>query len=111
MADYNIAAQRIKRIADRAQLKKLRELCEARLSQLPTVKTNSNSARSNGGSMSGFGYSSMKRSKKGNGGGEWVEEVAVSKNGKTYTYFARYRYESPQKPRVYVGMEKKKGKK
>ena len=107
MADYNIAAQRIKRIADRAQLKKLRELCEARLSQLPAVKTKSNSAHNTGGSMSGLGYGGTKRSKKGNGGGQWVEAVAVNKNGKTYTYFARYRYESPQRPRVYVGMEKK----
>ena len=105
MADYNIAAQRIKRIADRAQLQKLRELCNARLAQLP-IKTKS-IAHSNGGSMSGFGYGGTKRSRKGNGGGQWVEEVSVSKNGKTYSYHARYRYESPQRPRVYVGMEKK----
>jgi len=55
--------------------------------------------------MSGFGYGGTKRSKKG-AGGEWVEEINIAKNGKTYTYFARYRYESPQKPRVYVGMAK-----
>ena len=110
MSDYNIAAEHIKRIADRAQLAKLRELCEARLSQLPTEKAKSN-AHNTGGSMSGFGYGGTKRSKKGNGGGQWVEEVAVSKNGKTYNYFARYRYESPQRPRVYIGMEKRKGKK
>jgi hypothetical protein len=110
MSDYNIAAQHIKRIKDRTQLVKLRELCEARLSKLPAAKTNSNSARSNGGSMSGFGYGGTTRSKKGSGGGEWVESIAVSKNGKTYIYAARYRYESPQKPRVYVRMEKRKGK-